>query len=88
MDKHYERHSKRERLYLAVDDLGRLPRQGAIGLKGATCIWKLADALQYVPGLERALGPAEERNRFLERRNADLVSQFVNRLICNIAKCY
>ena len=79
MDKLYaERHRERELLYNAVDELVRLPRQGVIGLKDKIRIWRLADALQYVPGLERALGAAEERNRFLERRIADLVRQFVN----------
>ena len=82
MDKlHDERHRECECLYLALDDLVKLPRQGAIGLRGAVLMWRLADALQYVPRLERSMGAVEERNRSLERRNADLVRQFVNRLI-------
>ena len=79
MDKlHDERHRECERLYQALEDLGGLPRQRAIGLRGAVLMWRLADALQYVPRLESAMAAVEERKRFLERRNADLVRQFVN----------
>ena len=89
MDKlHDDRHREREHLYMALNDLVRLPRQGATGLKGSVRLWRLADALQYIPNLENALGAVEESNRFVECRNADLVRQFVNRLICDIAKFY
>ena len=54
MDKlHDERHRERERLYRAFEDLGGLPRQRAIGLRGAVLMWRLVDALQYVPSEDR-----------------------------------
>ena len=89
MDKlHDNCHKEHDCLYTALNNSVQLPRQGAIGIKGSVRLWRLADALQYIPNLKNALGAVEERNRFLERPNADLVRQFVNCLICNIAKFY
>ena len=74
MDKlHDIRHKEREGLYKALDNLVQLPRFGAIGMQGSVRLWVLADALKYIPHLENAMGAVEERNRFLECRNADLV---------------
>ena len=87
MDKlHDKRHRERERLYKALDNLVQLPRQGAIGIKGSVRLWRLADALQYIPNLENAMGAVEERNRFLECRNTDLVRHMLIVSCCDIAK--
>jgi hypothetical protein len=70
---HDIRHKEREGLYQALDNLVQLPRFGALGMQGSVRLWVLADALKYIPHLENAMGAVEERNRFLECRNADLV---------------
>ena len=89
MDKlHDKRHRERERLYKALDNLVQLPRFSAIGMQGSVRLWVLADALQYIPNLENAMGTVEERNHFLERRNADLVRHMLIVSCCDIDKFY